>query len=364
MGSSQFQIRSYNRSVEKLVAFWNRYERHLSVVTLVCGFTFDLIIAKRPDSIPDNILLLFYLVLGAFLIARLSRRSSLVMLLILQFCFGGLSSNLLILYGKSGSFGGTAIFLALLAAMLVGNELLKSRYDQLRFNIAVYYFLLLTYLVIALPTFVFHRIGTQILLVSDIASLLFIGLLLWVLFTFVLEPQRKKQALRVGAIVLCICAVFNGLYYLNVIPPVPLSLKAAGIYHSMDRNAAGDFIGTFEQKHWYEFWRDTADVYHIQAGQPAYCFTSVFAPGTLSAPIVHRWDYFYEPTGHWVPINEVQFSVTGGRDAGFRGYSTKRVLEDGKWRCTVATASGQVIGYVTFLVQTGSTTPPLSTTAL
>ncbi|HVY73148.1 MAG TPA: DUF2914 domain-containing protein [Candidatus Paceibacterota bacterium] len=366
--------------MKRLIELWNKYERHISVVTLVCGFTFDLILAKRPDSIADNILLLFYLGLSASIIVVLNMRSRreqegiqtvqpLFLLLVLQFCFGGLASNLLILYGKSGSLGGTTIFLALLLCMLVGNEMLKNRYAQFKFNIGVYYFLLLTYLVIALPTFVFHRIGTQIFLVSGIVSLLLIAFFLWAIFRLVLRGDKKKQILQVGSIVLGIYVAFNGLYFLNVIPPVPLSLKAAGIYHSVERTASGDYAVTYEKKHWWEFWRDTSDMFTVQAGEPAYCFSAVFAPGKLTTPIVHTWEYLYPADENhkrstWLPVAKVEFPITGGREEGYRGFSEKRVLADGQWRCTVSTASGQVIGYITFNVVSATSTPALSSGVL
>jgi hypothetical protein len=357
---------------ERAIAFWNRYERHLSALTLVCGFTFDLFLAKRPDSIADNILLLFYLCVAALIIVVLNRRSrALWLLLVLQFCFGGLASNLLVLYGKSGSLGGSLVFIALLVGLLIGNEFLKTRYEQLRFNIAVYYVLLLTYVVIALPTFVLHSIGTRSFLISGVVSLCVIALFLWAIFVPIYRSDKKKQLVQAAAIVLGIFGVFNGMYFLNIIPPVPLSLKEAGIYHSVMSDGRGNYTGTYEQKHWYEFWRDTADTYHVSAGEPAYCFSAVFAPGKLATPIVHRWEYYYpadssikRTQGAWVSVSEVQFPITGGRAEGYRGYSIKRVLEDGQWRCTVATVSGQVIGRITFEVKTGSTTPPLSTTAL
>src|SRR4051812_31642076 len=113
----------------KLFKFWEQYEHHINVVALVLGFCFDLIIAKRPDSAFNNILLLFYLITaGAFIILlnwrtkRSNEPAPFVMLLILQFCFGGLASNLLVLYGHSGTFVGSAIFLALLVALVFGNE--------------------------------------------------------------------------------------------------------------------------------------------------------------------------------------------------------------------------------------------------
>lgn len=362
--------------MNKFLQLWNKYERPLAIFTFVGGFSFDLIISKRPDSIFANILLLFYLTVCALIIVLLNRRSNremqsdeqpvepLFQLLVLQFCFGGLANNLLILYGKSGSFGGSLIFLALLVALIVGNEFLKNRYQQLRFNVAVYYVLLLTYIVIALPTFVFHSIGTREFLISGLVSLAVMALVVWMLRIFALRSNRKRQLWEIRALVVGIFLIFNGLYFLNLIPPVPLSLKAAGIYHSVTMNDAGDYVSTYEPKQWYEFWRDTSDDYTAAPGEPAYCFSAVFAPGDLATPIVHTWDYYDAALGKWTTKGRVQFPITGGRADGYRGFSEKRVLAEGQWKCTVSTASGQTIGSIAFTVHISSSTPALSTTTL
>ena len=113
----------------KLIALWNRYERSLSFGALVLGFTFDLALAKRPDSVADNVLLLAYLCIAGAIIVLLNLHKTrneqrehpvepLLLTLLLQFSFGGLASNLLILYGKSGLLGGRMLFVLLFSPLL------------------------------------------------------------------------------------------------------------------------------------------------------------------------------------------------------------------------------------------------------
>src|ERR1700756_2205994 len=101
----------------RLFTLWQKYEHHLGVGALFVGFCVDIILAKRPDSITDNLLLLSYLVIAGLTIIALNIRvrrgntaTPLIFLLVLQFCFGGLASNLLILYGKSGTLTVDGIF--------------------------------------------------------------------------------------------------------------------------------------------------------------------------------------------------------------------------------------------------------------
>lgn len=367
------------------INFWKRYEHHLGVGALTVGFIFDLFVAKKPDSVVDNILLCSYLfIAGAVIILlniRARRRTDsaepLLMLLMLQFCFGGLSSNLLVLYGKSGTLAGSAIFLGLLLCLVLGNEYLRNRYAQLRFNIAVYYFLLLTYCIIAVPTFITHSIGTGVFLLSGVFSLIIIAVYLAVLYFAVLRRKSKSSPdVSVGAptkasglkeisiIVAVIFIIFNGLYFLNIIPPVPLSLKNIGVYHSILKYSSGDYLALYEPTAWYVFWRDTSATFDYTPGESAYCFSSVYAPADLATPIYHQWEYYDTATNTWDTVSRISFPITGGRVNGYRGFTATAALTPGQWRCDVETSSGALIGRIEFTAVEVASPPALSETTL
>ncbi|KKW35818.1 hypothetical protein A2852_00770 [Candidatus Adlerbacteria bacterium RIFCSPHIGHO2_01_FULL_54_23] len=353
------------------VALWGRYERHISAAGLLVGFLLDIVIADRPDSIPNNLLLLFYLLAAGFLIIILNRREMrrleaqhsaepLFLLFALQVFFGGLASNLLVLYGRSGTLAGSALFLGALAAMLVGNEFLKTRYAQLRFNVAVFYFLLLSYCIIAVPTFFTHTVGIGTFLLSGLASLAIIGLFLALMHFFVFRRNSTRSA-SAAYVVGTVFVVFNLLYFLNIIPPVPLSLRESGIYHSLLRRADGAYVALYEAPRWSEFWRSTSGFYTLAEGKSAFCYSSVFAPADLMTPIYHRWEYM---TGSkWDTRSLVSFPISGGRAEGYRGFSVKSNLEPGRWRCNVETAQGALIGRAGFTV-VENVAPELSQTVL
>lgn len=337
------------------------------------GFFFDLLVADRPDSVFNNLLLLSYLfIAGTFIVIlnlRETRRKEntsaepLLLLLMLQFCFGGLASNLLVLYGRSGTLAGSAVFLGLMGAMVLGNEYLRGRYTLLRFNVAVYYFLLLTYCIIAVPTFIFHSVGTLVFLMSGLISLALIAVFLAFLYGTVL--RRSGEALYgVSILIAVVFIVFNGLYFLNVIPPVPLSLKDIGVYHSVLKQGSGEYLVTYEKAPWWAFWRSTNARYTLSLGESAFCFSSVFAPTGLSTAVYHRWEQYDEKTGEWQTMSRVSFEISGGRDGGFRGWSMKSSLTPGQWRCDVETGGGALIGRATFDVVRASSTPALSQTTL
>jgi len=352
----------------KAAKWWWRYEHHLGVAAILVGFFFDLIIADRPDSPSNNLLLLSYLLIAGAFIILLNRRvrrqqtaEPLFLLLVLQFCFGGLASNLLVLYGRSGTFAGSAVFLGLMAALVLGNEFLRGRYTVLRFNVVVYYFLLLTYCVIAVPTFIFHSVSTWIFIVSGVVSLAVIAGFLALLYSAVLR-RYGSGLFDVSISIAIVFVVFNGLYFLNVIPPVPLSLKDMGVYHALLRQSDGEYIATYESPGWQRLWRSTSPIYTLGSGESAFCFSSVFAPTGLRTAVYHRWEAQNPSTGEWDTRSRVSFAISGGRDGGFRGWSMKSSLTPGAWRCSAETASGALIGRVTFTVATG--TPELVQTTL
>ena len=360
--------------VTQSVELWDRYERRLSVIGLATGFIFDLIIANRPDSPTNNVLLLSYLFVSGGLILILNLRTlrkkdvdvtpPLLLLLVLQFCFGGLASNLLILYGRSGTFAGSALFILVLVGMLIGNEFLKSRYAQLRFNIVVYYMLLLTYCIIAVPTFIFHSVGTLVFLASGLVSLVFIGFFLALVYVVVLRGrQRGHQLYEVSFLVGFVFVLFNAFYFLGIIPPVPLSLKNIGVYHSVQKIAPGTYAGVYEDAPWYVFWRDTDNTYTVKGGEKATCFSSVFAPTGLSTPIFHRWEKYDDTKGAWTTISRISFPISGGRGEGYRGWTLSGVTP-GRWRCDVETQNGALIGRISFVVVENPAGATISTKTL
>ncbi|MDB5225596.1 MAG: hypothetical protein JWL87_548 [Candidatus Adlerbacteria bacterium] len=359
----------------RIFKWWERYEHHLGVGALAVGFCFDLIVADRPDSVGNNLLLLGYLLMAGILIIILNRREMrrkeaahsaepLLLLLLLQFCFGGLASNLLVLYGKSGTFAVNALFLALLVALIFGNEFLRNRYAQLRFNIGVYYILLLTYCVIAVPVFLTHTINTWVFILSGLISLGLMAGFLAVLFMVVFRGKDVAKLFSVSSLVLSIFLIFNLLYFLNIIPPVPLSLKDIGIYHSLLKRSDGNYTAIYEMSTWWQVWRNTSSTYTLGAGQSAFCFSSVFAPTNLEVPIYHQWERYDAEAGEWKLEARVAFPISGGRAGGYRGYSVKSALQPGDWRCNVETERGSLIGRIGFEVVEATSAPALSQKAL
>jgi hypothetical protein len=345
------------RQFPQTYGFLYRHRHHAPVAALLIGLVWDSLTLGRPDGIFDNAVLLTYLVIAGIGILHISYRRergrlpALWVPTLVQFAFGNLTSGLFVLYNISATIAGSWPFLLLLVGMLVGNELIKERYAQLRFNISVYYILLLAYLILIVPVLA-RDVGPEIFLQSSVVSLLCIGT--FVMAVWLLAPiTTYNSRAEIIAAVSVILVTFNTLYFSNTIPPVPMALRDMGIFHEVTRN--NDAYNTrYVQPAWYEPLERSDDVVYLGAGGAAYCFSSVFAPPGIVADIVHAWRVKDPESGEWKSRTRVPFAIVGGRDAGFRGFSTKKNLEPGTWQCRIETDWGALIGQRTFEVVTGT----------
>jgi hypothetical protein len=99
----------------------------------------------------------------------------------------------------------------------------------------------------------------------------------------------------------------------------------------------------------------------VVPGESLSAYSSVFAPTTLTTTIIHRWQWYDQTKKSWVLKAVISYSIAGGRDGGYRGYSTALANETGEWRVDIETADGRLIERLPFTVEQ-VTTPPVKTT--
>jgi len=332
--------------------FYKKYsgtiKRHLSTGALVLGFVWDSFTLGRQDSVYGNVVILSYLFLAAVGIIlinlgreRFKKRTTLWLTALVQFCFGNLASGLFVLYSQSATLTGNWPFFFILGGFAVGNEFARSKYARIYFQISVLYLLLFAYSALALPVFL-GEMGPRIFFYSGIVSVGVLTLYL-VLFRMLAPQALSGNRTRLYGAVFGIFVVFNGLYFLNLIPPVPLVLKDVGIFHSAVKIQGGYWV-SYEAPTKYEFFKRADVIYHAPLGVTAYCFSSVFAPDGLAIPINHRWEYYDAVTRDWKTASLISFPISGGREEGYRGVSEKSLVSEGKWRCNVETNQGALVG--------------------
>jgi hypothetical protein len=150
------------------------------------------------------------------------------------------------------------------------------------------------------------------------------------------------------------------MYFLNLIPPIPLAMKESGIYHSVSRTSQGYQV-EYEPASWYRFWAEWDPEFHWQPGEPVYSYSAVFAPTEIDTTISHRWSYYNEQAGEWTVRDVLSYPMVGGRDGGYRGYSLKYGVEPGRWRVDVIIPTGQILGRSEFRIILSSRAVELET---
>ncbi len=352
---------------QKLRRFYERYERYLIPGALLFGVITDVILFSSINfKFVFLILTLHFIASGTtiafihiydegFFTSKSFRILRLFAPLILQYTFGALLSASLIFYWFSSSFFASWPFIIIIIVLMLSNDLLKRYYLWLRVQVGVYFFISFSLSVLILP-FILEELGTRIFFIGGLLSLLIIICYLFGL-SFLL-PEIKKNEKQFAMIIGVLFLTMNVLYFTNVIPPVPLSLREAEVMHFIQRDAEGYRVLVEEKSLWVELL--PTDRIHIVRGDRVYFFSSVFAPARLETDIVHRWQYYDKSRGKWIDRSRIGFPIVGGRDGGYRGYSLSGNVFAGRWRVLVETSRGQVIGKASFTVVEVDRKPKLS----
>lgn len=344
--------------IRAVPSFLERHKKYFPPLFFIGGFVFDSLTLTRIDFWLNNLILGTYLLFVAIGIIAINlganerlpafilrRREWLIDAT--QFALGALFSGFVVFYFKSASLATSWFFMLLLMGLFVGNEFFRKHYLSLVFQAGMFFVVLFSFLIFFVPV-VLGVMGTRVFLFSGALAL---GVM--VLFVFILSaivPTRTRGNIRaVFRTTFIICALFNIFYFTNSIPPIPLSLKSLAIYHYVERTEEGYRVLAERRDVWHpgSFFHTTV---HLSQGEPLYAFSAVFAPTKLTTTIRHRWEYFDAEKG-WVTKSVVPFPIRGGRDDGYRGYSISSQVMPGKWRVSVETERGQVVGRKVFTVE-------------
>lgn len=351
----------------------------MPAIFFFAGVGYDTLTLTRIDRLLDNVILLFYLVVLGLLIVLTGRAAmgdpravgdpsapSLVPRLMakarpfypnaMQFLLGGLFSAYAIFYLQSASLASTAVFFAVLVTFLVANEFLKDRFSGMKLLISLYALVCFSFFTYFLPV-VSGFMNTFVFLLGAVLSL---AVALWVLkLVYAAAPGRPHmEKTLAGAPAVIVIGLLVTFYFLNWIPPVPLSLKFGGVYHNVTK--PGDqYQLSFEKPPWYLFWKSSDDPY--RGDGPVYCFTAVFAPVALDTTIYHRWQMQAKgPDGEaaYRTTDRIAIDISGGREAGYRAYTYKSRALPGEWRVDVETERGRLIGRVDFSIEAAEWADP------
>ncbi len=355
---------------QKTFLWIQKYERHLSALAMVAGFVADNILFWRIDLLQTQLVFAAYTAICFVAIPLLHwfetrwsnpPRWRFLLPIATQFSLGGFWSGFVIFYGRSADLGTSWPFILFLVAVLVANEYYHQYHERVVFASVLFFFALYSYAIFAVPIYT-GTIGTLTFLESGLVA---IG----VFFVFVrllhaLARERftsDLRRIRIGAVVVLV--LMNLFYFTNVLPPLPLAASAAGIYHSVWR-VPGEYMGTAEAQSWQVRYLGFTPALHIVPGESVSAYSSIFAPTTLSTNIVNRWEWYDSVAKQWVLRATITYPIAGGREQGYRGYSTMPIDKPGEWRVSVETVDGRRITRLPFTAVSVSVAPVEETITL
>jgi len=352
---------------EKTKSWYGRYERPISSLSLIGGFLFDIVTLKRLDTLWENFWILSHIILvGIFIFLIHTNKNEnndegnpskkhFWYVNILQFFFGGLLSAFLVFYFRSTDIWATWPFLLILAIAFIANESMKRYYIRLSFQVSLLFLSIYSFMIFFMPI-IMHEIGIRVFIISGLISLLVILIFVGSLFAYV-KNRLKENKNKIIFLIFSIFVFINILYFTNLIPPIPLSLKDGGVYNNVEKRG-GVYVVSHEDYSWERYFNLYKEVRRVE-GEPLYAYSAVFSPDDLDLDIIHEWQFFNEKSRKWVTSSIIDLDVVGGRDGGFRTYSMKSSLSPGKWRVNIKTTNDQLIGRLRFILSDENITKTL-----
>jgi hypothetical protein len=357
-------LENIKKFINKVLKLFEKYSHIFSSFGLVLGLIVTPITLQRIDNFGENlwiILHLFIAIFGIFVLNFLDNKinagkidkqyqNSIIFwsTLVIQFAFGNLFSTYIIFYFKSSSLSTSWPFILLILFILIGNEIWKKHYSRLVMQVSTLFLSIYMFIIFFLPIII-HRIGDDIFIYSGITSLFITGIIIFALWKITKEKFIKsKKALLFS--ILGTFVFINIFYFLNIIPPIPISLKEAGVYYNVTKDPSGFYILEEKKKDWTDFFKIT-DVFERYNNEPVYFFSAIFSPTKFDTYITHEWNHYDKKLKKWINVNKINLPIVGGRDNGYRTYSLKSNITEGLWEVKVKTKNNRVVGRVRFEVK-------------
>lgn len=252
---------------------------------------------------------------------------------LVSFFLGTLLSHVLVYYFRSSDVLQMWPIFAIVILAILANEFLYGIVpDILLFFIAV------TLFVIFDVPIVLNRVNSNTFLISILVSVILISIMTLILQRIYLSGKEF--------VLLIVFSIFFPflllrLYYINYIPAVPLALGDSGFYSNIYKEGGGSNLNyTKEQNGLVEnkkFWYLEDNYYNFTNIKDTgiYFFSSIISPSNVTAEISHVWEKYDYTKKIWIEMARINYSVSGGRETGYRGYSYLQNISEGEWRVRV-----------------------------
>jgi hypothetical protein len=361
------------KAFDPAIGWARKHERQISALSLAGGFAFDSATFGRIDHAVTQAVFIVYLLVAGIAIAVLhvlesrpdgrkpSDKTRTILVAVTQFALGCLLSGFCVFYIRSASVTSSWPFLLAMAAIFIGNEYMRRYHARLVFAALLFFFAIYSYAILLVPI-VIGRIGRIPFLISGAIAVIIFFFFMRALARLGHERYRgARMQVFIGMVL--ITGFLNIAYFLRLLPPLPLVLTDAGVYHEVKRIGA-DFQAVQEDEppEWQALF-GTHAIMHVQKGAKLYLYNAVFAPRGLHTRIVHDWQWL-NPGSGWQTQQRVPVDIAGGREDGYRFYTTKTSPQPGQWQVNIMTGDGRSVGRVRFAVEEQAVPPAISSKIL
>lgn len=344
-----------------------RHTTHVTTIIFISGFIFDMIVLPDISHAITRYIGLGHITVVAVLIVFrewLVSRNRATMFeqrvysfasFWIAFSSGAALSFLSVYSIRSAEFSVSWPLFILLFICIVINEVVTSHSFRFNLDVGVLITAVLFFVIFNVPILV--KVQNDSIFLLSVAVAFLISFIYLYFLKFSSETARNESH-RSYALAIGIPMFVVMLYFLNVIPAVPLSLKDSGVYHKIVRTSDGEYIGDREidTKNLSFFRKPTYHLSSIDTG--VYFFSAVNYEGEITAPLSHVWEKYDETKHMWVMYDKpISFTLESGRRDGYRAYSVKQNISEGLWRVTVKVDSKRVVGRQKFWVVYDSPKP-------
>lgn len=355
---------------QKTFSWVSKHERSLSALAMIAGFVADNLLFWRIDLLQTQLVFAAYAAICLVAIPLLHwfetaspyrPRWRFLLPIATQFALGGFWSGFVIFYGRSADLGTSWPFIFFLVAVLIANEYYHKYHERVVFASVLFFIALYSYAIFAVPIYS-GTIGTITFLESGLVAVIIFFLFVRLLH-FIARDRFANDLVRIRIGAGIVFVLMNLFYFTNILPPLPLAATSAGVYHSVWR-VPGNYLATTEDEPWQVRYLGSAPTLHLALGESVSAYSSIFAPTTLATSIVHRWEWYDPIQKKWMSKGKITYPIIGGRDGGYRGYSTAEIDVEGEWRVNVETIDGRRITRLPFVVVRAATSSAVQTIPL
>jgi hypothetical protein len=340
--------------MEKVKVFYKQWEHLAGPLFFISGFIFDIMTLGRVDETLNFSIFFIYLLISFFFFCVdfgmiktsfpagswqqkvLNYQDE-----IFHFCQGALLSAFTLFYFKSASGLYSLLFMGLLVGVLFINEVQLIKKQGVLIKSIFFNLTLMSFLLVYIPL-PFGKVG---LVVFTTALSLYLLVAFGIAKLFQRAKIEREQIKKIWIIpAISFFVIFLFLRIFKLIPPVPLSIETAGIYHNIEKKYPAYHL--YHQRKWWRIWDSSDEHFLYKPGDKVYFFTRIFAPRGFEDKVYVKW-MKYTSSG-WQQSDRIPLSIIGGRGKGFRGYTYKSYVTPGEWRVLVETSGGLEIGRLSF----------------